>query len=66
MTLTINGEAREISDGLTLAGFLASRDLRAQMVVVERNGEIVPREEYAHTDLQTGDALEIVQMMAGG
>jgi len=46
VTLTINGEAREISDGLTLA--------------------IVPREEYARTDLQTGDALEIVQMMAGG
>lgn len=66
MTLTINGEARDIEDGLTLTQFLESRDLRAQMVVVERNGEIVPREQYAATALQPGDALEIVQMMAGG
>lgn len=66
MNLTINGELRQIDDGLTLAQFLESRELKAQMVVVERNGGIVPREQYAVTALQPGDALEIVQMMAGG
>jgi thiamine biosynthesis protein ThiS len=66
VTLTINGEARDVAEGLTLAQFLESRDLRAQMVVVERNGEIVPREQYAGTLLKPGDVLEIVQMMAGG
>ena len=66
MRLTINGEAREANEAQTLGEFLASRNLTARMVVVERNGEIVPREQYDETPLAEGDALEIVQMMAGG
>lgn len=66
MHLTINGEAREIDDSLTLTAYLDSLNLRPQMVVVERNGEIVPRDEYVHTLLAENDTLELVQMMAGG
>jgi sulfur carrier protein len=66
MNLTINGEQREIDDGMTIAGFLDAKGLRAEMVVVERNGQIVPRIEYAATTLAAGDTLEVVQMMAGG
>ena len=66
MTLTINGETRNVEDDMTLRAFLESLALRAQMVVVERNGEIVPRERFADTPLAPGDTLEIVQMMAGG
>ncbi|MBV9850439.1 MAG: sulfur carrier protein ThiS [Armatimonadetes bacterium] len=65
MTLTVNGEPRE-TEAATVAEFLASRGLHARMVVVEHNGEIVPRDRYGETRLQTGDTLEIVQMMAGG
>lgn len=65
MTLTVNGETRE-SDSATIAEFLAARNLHARIVVVEHNGEIVPRERYAETTLAAGDQLEIVQMMAGG
>lgn len=65
MTLMVNGEPRE-TEAATLAGFLAERELAARMVVVERNGEIVPRAQYAATPLAAGDVLEIVQMMAGG
>jgi thiamine biosynthesis protein ThiS len=36
------------------------------MVVVEHNGEIVPRDRYPDIILLDGDNLEIVQMMAGG
>lgn len=66
MHLTINGDAREIDDDFTLAAYLDSLKLKAQMVVVERNGQIVPRGEYAQTLLAPDDTLEIVQMMAGG
>ena len=66
MQLIVNGEVREVETTPTLGGFLASRDLSAKMVVVERNGEIVPRENYDKTPLANGDVLEIVQMMAGG
>lgn len=66
MHLTINGDTREIDDHLTLAAYLTSLNLRPQMVVAERNGEIVPRAAYANTFLAENDTLEIVQMMAGG
>jgi thiamine biosynthesis protein ThiS len=65
MTVTVNGEPRE-TDARTVAEFLESRGLHARMVVVEQNGEIVPRDGYSSAGLQPGDTLEIVQMMAGG
>jgi len=66
MQTTINGETRAVADGSTLADFLTSVNLPSRVVVVERNGEIVPREKYEETQLAAGDVLEIVQMMAGG
>jgi len=66
MKLVINGDQRELEDGSTIASLLASKNLRPEMVVVEHNGEIVPRTVYEQTLLVDGDALEIVQMMAGG
>ena len=65
MTLTINGEAR-VTEAATISEFLASISLPSRMVVVEHNGEIVPRERYGEQPLCDGDMLEVVQMMAGG
>ncbi len=65
MTLTINGEARA-TEATTISEFLASISLPSRMVVVEHNGEIVPREHYGEQALCDGDTLEVVQMMAGG
>jgi len=66
MTLIVNGDPRPAPDGATLAQYLDTLTLKAKMVVVERNGTIVPRDDYAATYLTEGDTLEIVQMMAGG
>lgn len=66
MILTVNGETRESADSVSISQFLEFHSIHARMVVVERNGEIVPREDYGSVILQDGDALEIVQMMAGG
>jgi thiamine biosynthesis protein ThiS len=62
----INGETRLVRDNQTIAEFVTElgRDLR--MVVIEYNGEILKRELCASTVIQSGDVLEIVQMMAGG
>ena len=66
MQLIVNGETREVEGLTTLCEFLISCELPSRMVVVERNDEIVPRENYDKTPLISGDVLEIVQMMAGG
>jgi thiamine biosynthesis protein ThiS len=66
MKLKINGEEKEVTDGLSLAGLLESLQIRPARVVVERNREIVPRDSYGAVLLSEGDALEIVHFVGGG
>ena len=66
MKLKLNGEEKEIADGLNLAGLLEQLQIRPARVVVERNREIVPRESYGTILLAEGDTLEIVHFVGGG
>lgn len=66
MKLQINGEEREVAEGLTLAVLLEQLAMKADRVAVELNREIVRREAWAQTHLQPGDRLEIVQFVGGG
>ena len=66
MTVVVNGEAREVADGATVAALLDTLDVPRRFVAVERNREIVPRAEHESTRLEDGDRLEIVTMVGGG
>lgn len=61
----INGEERDAA-GMTLAEYLAGTDFAPGRVAVERNGEIVPKADYAGTLLADGDSVEIVRFVGGG
>jgi thiamine-phosphate pyrophosphorylase len=64
--ITVNGMVQSLEEPLTLSQFLARHELHERRVVVERNGEIVPRDSFEQVTLANGDVLEIVHMMAGG
>ena len=67
VSLTVNGERREIPRGWTLADLLGSLDLHPRLVVVEHNRTILrDRAEYPRLVLREGDALEIVHFVGGG
>ena len=66
MKLQINGEERELADGLTLAALLEQLGMKADRVAVELNRDIVRREAWGQTHLKEGDRLEIVQFVGGG
>lgn len=66
MQLTVNGEAREVPDGLTVRGLVEHLGLTEGPVAVERNRDIVPRAEHASTLLAQGDVIEIVHFVGGG
>lgn len=66
MTITVNGQPREVADKLPLLDLLAELQLPRDRVAVERNRAIVPRAEYERTQLQAGDDLEIVTLVGGG
>jgi thiazole synthase len=66
MQVTVNGEARDLSAPVSVAGFLAQLGLDGRKVAVERNLEIVPKSAYDATQLTDGDRLEIVHFIGGG
>lgn len=66
MKITINGESKEVSDGITVTELLQEISTPAVGVAVELNRAIVPRSLHASTVLQDGDLLEIVKMVGGG
>jgi thiamine biosynthesis protein ThiS len=66
ITIQLNGEPREIPDGLTLAALIDWLKLPADRVAVERNLEIVSRGTWGQTPIHAGDRLEVVQFVGGG
>lgn len=66
MTLTVNGEAKEVPDGLTVRGLVEHLGLTDGPVAVERNREVVPRAAHTVTPLVSGDVIEIVHFVGGG
>jgi thiamine biosynthesis protein ThiS len=66
MRIEVNGEAREVPEGASVAELLGLIGLAAPKVAVERNLEIVPRSAWPTTRLAAGDRLEIVHFIGGG
>ncbi|HSH61388.1 MAG TPA: sulfur carrier protein ThiS [Acidimicrobiales bacterium] len=66
MKVVANGEPVELADGATVEDLLATLGLGGRWVLVERNGEPVPRAVLASTVLSEGDRLELVRAVAGG
>ncbi|MBI5069746.1 MAG: sulfur carrier protein ThiS [Deltaproteobacteria bacterium] len=66
MRVKLNGEHREIPDGLTVAGLLAHLGVKAPRVAVEVNEAVVTKDRYDGHALQSGDAVEIVAFVGGG
>jgi sulfur carrier protein len=66
MTARINGEARAVPDGSTIADLLEGLGLPDKSVLVERNGEPVGRDNFSRQAIQEDDRIEIINMVAGG
>jgi len=62
----LNGRRREIPAGLSVVGLLEFLELRPELVVVERNREILTRNRYRDEAVEAGDVLELVHFVGGG
>jgi thiamine biosynthesis protein ThiS len=66
MVLTVNGQKKEIGGDLTVSGLLDELSIDPETVVVERNMNILKREDHGEEVLEDGDSIEIIQMVDGG
>jgi sulfur carrier protein len=66
MKIRVNGDDRDVGNGVSVAQLLEELQLRSGRVVVELNRDIVSREKHSSTLLKEGDVLEIVHFVGGG
>jgi sulfur carrier protein len=66
MNLVLNGEKRNLPGIGTVGELLERLNLAAGLVLVEQNGHVVQRTEFALTSLAEGDKIEILRVVAGG
>ena len=67
MTITLNGESREVEGGACPVTELLERlGLAGQPVLVELNGQALLRGEFASQEVTEGAEVEVIRMVAGG
>ena len=66
MELQINGEQKQVVDGMTVAQLLDQLAIQPERVVVEVNLTVLKRAQHPSTVLKEGDQVEIVHFVGGG
>ena len=66
MKAIVNGQAREVPDGTTVAALLEALGGAENGVAVARNEVVVRRSEFVARTLEDGDRIEIIRAVAGG
>ena len=66
MQIIVNGEQRDVSEGLTAEQLVEEMDISGKRIAMEVNLEIVPRSTYAEHIFNAGDKVEIVHAVGGG
>lgn len=64
--MIVNGETRNVPDGITLEKLMHELSMPFQRVAVELNKSVVPRADWAATTVKASDRLEIVHFVGGG
>lgn len=64
--MKVNGEQIQLTKATTLEEFLKEQGYNIQRIAIERNDEIVPRENFYDVMLSDSDIIEVVHFMGGG
>ncbi|MFE3605805.1 sulfur carrier protein ThiS [Streptomyces goshikiensis] len=66
MTISVNGEPREIAAGTTLEAVVATLTAAPAGVAAALNETVVPRGQWPATPVGEGDRVEILTAVQGG
>lgn len=68
MNVVLNGEPTTLADGATVSSALETLDLpgAGRGVAVAVDAEVVPRGQWAQTELHEGARVEILRAIQGG
>lgn len=66
INIQVNGEPHSCQAEITMLELLSELKLNPRLIAVEYNGEILHRQYWTDTRMQSGDRLEIVTIVGGG
>lgn len=66
VTVELNGEQREVREGISVAELILELRLEPEQVAVELNRKLVRRSVHRETVVRGGDVLEVVTLVGGG
>jgi sulfur carrier protein len=66
ITVYVNGAPRQLAESCKIAALIKELGYTGKRIALEKNGDIVPRSQYAEHTLNDGDKLEIVVAVGGG
>ena len=66
MKIQVNGEDRDVPEGMTVAALARHLDVRPDRVAVEVNLQILDRQEFDRREVREGDHVEIISFIGGG
>lgn len=65
MQINLNGQQKDVTEGLTISDLLSELQLKGPLAV-EMNQKICPKKLHSQTTFKQGDVLEIVTIVGGG
>ncbi|MFN3190177.1 MAG: sulfur carrier protein ThiS [Aureliella sp.] len=66
ISIQFNGQSLDLPADATVRQLLEHVKMRSQLVAVEINMEIIPKDNHASHRLQSGDVVEVVTLVGGG
>ena len=66
MRILLNGELKDVPEGLNLEGLLDMFFLPRERVAVERNREVIRRANWPSTPVNDEDRIEVIHFVGGG
>ncbi|MFE0630232.1 sulfur carrier protein ThiS [Streptomyces sp. NPDC058864] len=66
LSVSVNGEAREVAEGVTLDRLVATLTAAPSGVAAALNETVVPRAQWPATPLRHGDRVEVLTAVQGG
>ncbi len=66
MNVFLNGEVREIPEGLNLEDLLDHFSLPSQRVAIELNREVIRRKDWHSKKVNHSDTIEVIHFVGGG
>ena len=66
MQITLNGEPRDVTAGTTVRALVDSLHVKPELTAVQLNDRVLPREDFAATQVSEGDVVEVIRVVGGG